>query len=182
MSYLLFINSFNDIDAADMGEIWDASAVFPDVPIDQMETFSMSSVMHSIYLGPANTVFKEGAIPADDFKYVRFIFHNASAPGQLLALENEHWAPFIKETMNSGKTTQVGWGNAMILSPRAPNMHANTVSFDIYSSLKDALTGGFDDDVEFPQEGLAKINELETSPRINFIYRRIQVINPNFPE
>ena len=77
---------------------------------------------------------------------------------------------------------ELGRYDAMILSPRAPNMHANTVSFDIYSSFKDALTGGFDDDVEFPQEGLAKINELETSPRINFIYRRIQVINPNFPE
>lgn len=175
---VLFINSFNDIDAVDPGEMWNTSALFPDVPLDQIETFSMSKVMHSIYLSSeGDVVWKEGTVPADDVRYLNFVFHNSNAPGQLIALENEHWRPFIKSAMDAGQTTQIGWLNSAILSPSLPNMQANTVSIDIHPSLKSALTGGFSDGVEFPTDGLQKINDLEINRRISFIYRRVQVVN-----
>ena len=176
---VLFINTFNDIDAANMGELWNASALFPDVPMDKMETGSLSTTLHMIFAQPGNWVEKEGASPDDDYNYVRFIFHNSNAPGQLLALENEHWAPFIKSAMEAGQTTQLAWGNAQILAPSQPNMEANTISYDVYPTLKSALTGGFspDADVQFPEEGLQKINDLETSRRFNNVYQRIMVIN-----
>ncbi|GJM28588.1 MAG: hypothetical protein DHS20C17_12230 [Cyclobacteriaceae bacterium] len=180
---VIFVNTFNDINAANMAEIWNASALFPDVPMEKMETGSISSTLHMLFVRPENLVQKEGASPPDEFRFVRFIFHNSSAPGQLIALESEHWMPFIKSAMDAGQTSQVGWGNATILAPSGPNMEANTISFDIFPDLKSALTGGFsaDADVEFPEEGLAKINELEVSRRFNNVYRRIQVINANMP-
>ena len=181
---VLFVNSFDDIDAANQSEMWDASKIFPDVPMEDMETFSMSTVMHSIYLnntGPA--VWKEGTVPADDVRFLNFVFHNSNSPGQLVALENEHWKPFIKAAMDAGQTTQIGWVNAQILSPSLPGMQANSVSIDIHPSLKSALTGGFVDDsnVEFPTEALQKINDMEINRRISYIYRRIQVVNANPP-
>ena len=181
---VIFINTFQDIDAVDMAETWNAAAVFPDVPMDQIETGSISETVHMFYVSRANVVRKEGAVPADDYNYVRFIFHNSNSPGDVLALENEHWAPFIKSAMEAGQTTQVAWGNARILAPSGPNIDANTISFDIYPDLKSALTGGFSDDadVEIPTLGLEKINELEINRRFSNVYRRIQVINANPPE
>lgn len=181
---VIFINTFKDIDAVNLGEVWNASAVFPDVPMDQIETGSISTTKHMFYVSPENFVEKEGASPPDDYNFVRFIFHNTNAPDSLITLENEHWAPFIKSAMDAGQTTQVAWGNSSILAPSGPNMLANTISFDIYPDLKSALTGGFADGTEvvFPTEGLTIINGLEINRRFNNVYRRIQVVNANPPE
>lgn len=174
-SNFLFINSFKDIDAS--GGIWDASAVFPDVPIEEMDTFSLSTVTSMFYVRPDSFVTASHAVPADDFNYVGFVYHNASNSGELIALENEHWAPFIKAAMDDKKTTQVGWGNATILSPLGEDIKANTISFDIYPSLKEALDPTWDEDTVFPEEGLAKINELELNRRGTVIYRVVQVVS-----
>ena len=180
---VLFINTFNDIDAVNMGELWDASAHFPNTPMEDMETQSMSTTIHMIFAQPGNWVEKEGASPDDDYNFVRFVFHNSSSPGELLALENEHWAPFIKAAIEAGHTTQLAWGNARILAPSQPNMEANTISYDVHPTMKSALLGGFspDADVQFPDEGLSKIMELEISRRFNNVYRRIMVINADDP-
>lgn len=173
-SNVLFINTFKDIDAIE--GTWDPSGVFPDVPMDQMETFSMGEVMHQLFVRGENFVQKSGAVPENDFKYVTFVYHNSSSPADLIELENKHWAPFIKASMDGGKTTQKAWGNATILSPSGPNMGANTISFDIYPSLKEALDPTWAEDTVFPQDGLDEIGELETDPRTTYVYRRIQVV------
>jgi len=118
------------------------------------------------------------AVPEDDFNYVSMVYHNTDSPGQLLALENEHWAPFIKSAMDAGKTTQQAWGNSRILSPSGPDMKATTLSYDLYSSLKEALDPTWSEDLQVP-EGLAKINELEEGRRINYVYRIVKVVNAN---
>jgi hypothetical protein len=180
---VIFINTFKDIDAADMGEIWNPSAVFPEIPVEEIETESLSSTLHMIFVRPENWIVKEGASPSEEYDFVRFIFHNTNSPGNLIALENEHWAPFIKSVMEDGKTSQVAWGNATILAPSGPNMEATTISYDIFPTITSALNGGFEDatNLEFPEEGLTKIGELETSPRFNNVYRRIQVVEANNP-
>ncbi len=174
---VLFINTYKDID--NIAGTWNPSEVFPDVPIEKMETMSMSKLMHTVYLKSANWVEKEGAVPENDFNYVSMVYHDTDTPGQLIALENEHWAPFIKASMDAGKTPQKAWGNSVILSPSGPDMKATTISYDLYSSLKDALDPNWADDAEFPQEGLAKINEMENGRRINYVYRIVHVVNPN---
>ena len=173
---ILFINTFMDIDA--MEGIWDPSAVWPNVPMDQMETFSMSKSMHSLFVKPAVWVEASNVNPENDFNYVKMIYHNASNPGNLIALEDKHWGTFIKSSMDSGKTKQKAWGNGLILSPSGPNMKANTISFDIYSSLKEALDPKWDQTTEFPNEGLAEIGALEMDQRTSYVYRIVKVITP----
>ena len=181
---VLFINTFQDIDAANMSEIWNAAAVFPDTPVEEMETGSISKTLHMFFVQPQNWVQKEGAVPQEQFNYVRFILHNTNTPADLISLENEHWAPFIKSAMEAGQTTQLAWGNAIILAPSAPNINATTASYDIFPTLSSALTGGFpaDTEIEFPTEGLEKINQMEIGRRVNNVFRRIQVVNANPPE
>jgi len=173
---ILFINTFKDIDA--MGDIWDPSTVWPNVPMDQMETFSMSKAMHSLFVKPAVWVEANNVNPENDFNYVKMIYHNASNPGNLIALEDKHWGTFIKSSMDSGKSKQKAWGNGMILSPSGPNMKANTISYDIYSSLKEALDPTWGENVVFPNEGLAEIGALETDQRTSYVYRIIKVVTP----
>jgi len=50
--------------------------------------------------------------------------------------------------------------------------------------LSGALTGGFpaDAEIEFPEEGLDKINEIEINRRIDNVYQRIQVISASPPQ
>ncbi|MCA6074329.1 hypothetical protein [Fulvivirga sedimenti] len=150
---------------------WDSKAVFPDVPMEKMETGSLATVMHHIWVQSENWVNKEGAVPVDDYKYISMLYHDTNSPGALIDLENEHWAPFIKAQMDAGHTNQNAWGNATIVSPRGPNVGASTISFDIYSTLSAALSPNWSDDTTFPDEGLTKINELENTPRRQYIYR-----------
>lgn len=173
---ILFINTYKDIDA--MAGIWEPSTVWPNVPMDQMETFSMSKAMHSLFVKQSAWVEANNVNPETDFNFVKMIYHNSTNPGNLIALEDKHWGTFIKSSMDSGKTKQKAWGNGMILSPSGPNMKANTISYDIYSSLKEALDPTWDQNTVFPQEGLTEINELEMDQRTSYVYRIIKVVTP----
>jgi len=174
---VLFINTFNDIDATE--GIWDASEAFPDVPTESMDTFSMSKVIHTMFVRPENYVEAEGVVPAEDYNYVNIIFHDTNSPVELIELENRHWGPFIEFSMNEGKTPQKGWGNAVILSPSGPHIKATTVSYDLYSTLKDALDPAWAEDTTFPEDGLNQIGELEISRRISNVYQIVSVVDAN---
>lgn len=176
-SNVLFINTYKDLD--NMAGTWDPSAAFPDVSVESMETISMSKVMHTLFVRSENWVEKAGAVPSNDFNYVSMLYHDTNSPGQLIELENKHWAPFIKASMDGGKTTQKAWGNAVIITPRAQNMKARTISFDLYASLQETLDPTWAEGVEFPNEGLAEINGLEESPRVNYVYRIVKVVDTN---
>ncbi|SDL90019.1 hypothetical protein SAMN04488514_103327 [Kriegella aquimaris] len=173
---ILFINTYKDIDNANMGEIWNPSAVWPNVPMDQMETSSMSKVNHMLFVKPEGWVKASNAEPENDYKFIKMIYHNASNPGNLVALEDKHWGPFIQSAMDSGKNKQKAWGNSRILSPSGPEMKANTISVDIYSTLKETLDPTWDENTVFPTEGLTEIMALETDQRISFVYRIVKVV------
>ncbi|WP_373516951.1 hypothetical protein [Pricia sp.] len=173
---ILFINTYNDIDAGE--SVWDPSEVWPDVSMDQMDTFSMGEVIHTLFVKPAVWVKAKNAVPENDYNFVKIIYHNASDPGNLIALEDKYWTPFIQSSMDSGKTKQKAWGNATILSPSGPEMKANTISFDIYASLKEALDPTWDQNTVFPQDGLTEIGALEMDQRISFVYRIVKVVAP----
>ena len=171
----LFINTFKDIDA--MEGVWDPAAVWPDTPMEEMETWSMSEVRHNIFVRPESWAEAEGAVPEEHFNYVSMLYHNSDTPAQIITLENEHWMPFIKKAMDEGKTSQKAWGNASILTPSTPTFRATTISMDLYPTLKEALTPYWSEDLELPEEGLTKINEAENERRVNFIYRVVKVAN-----
>jgi hypothetical protein len=174
-SNFLFINTFPDID--NMGGIWDATAVFPDIPVEDMETYSISKNTSVIFVKSQYWEQASNANPENDFKYVSFVYHNANDPAGLIEAENEVWAPFIKSAMDNGKTTQKAWGNARILSPTGPEINYNTISFDLYPSLKEALDPTWSEDLEAPD--MTSIGEVEGNRRASIVYRIVHVVSAN---
>jgi len=175
-SNFLFVNTYNDIDA--IGDVWDPSSAFPGVSVDKMETGSISTVTTTLFVRDRNWEQAADAQP-EDFNYLIMIYHTASNPTQLIELEKNHWAPFIKKAMDEKKTTQVGWGNAVILSPSGEDIKFNTVSYDIYPSLKEALVTTTAPDIVFPEQGLEEIGNIETGQRSSVIYRLVKVVQPS---
>jgi hypothetical protein len=174
-SNFLFINTFTDIDNTE--GVWDAATVFPDVAIEDMETYSMSKNTSVIFVKSQHWTQAANANPENDFKYITMVYHNANNPAGLITAENEVWAPFIKSAMDEGKTTQKAWGNALILSPTGEDINYNTISFDIYPSLKEALDPTWDESLEAPD--MTKIGEAEGNRRGSVVYRAVKVVDAN---
>jgi hypothetical protein len=175
-SNFLFVNTYNDLDK--VGEVWDPSTVFPNVPMDIIETGSMSTITSTLFLNDQNWEQAADAQPSD-FKYLVLLYHNASDANQLIELENTHWAPFIKSAMDNHQISQVGWGNATVLSPLGEDIKFNTVSYDIFPSLNQALMPDWDENVTFPEEGLNQIGEIELNRRGSVVYRLVKVVQPS---
>jgi len=174
-SNFLFVNTYKNIDA--MNEVWNGiTAAFPNVTMDKMETNSLSMTTSVLFLRNSGWAEATGAVADKDFKFISMIYHNSSDPGALVELEDKHWAPFIKTVMDKKQTSQRGWGNAVVLSPNSSKMNFNSVSYDLYPTLKDALMPAWDSKIVIP-EGLAEINKLETSPRAQVVYRILKVVN-----
>ena len=173
-SNFLFVNTFPDI-GVNMGEMWDPSSVFPDMPTSSMETNSMSTVTTQAFVRPMQWEEIEGANPREHFNFVKFNYWNTTAPNQFVAMEREHWGPFIKAEMEKETTNQTAWGNAIIINPRGPNVPGNTISMDIYPTLKDMLLPTWSEDSEFPEEALNELSNLVTS-RTEVMYRIVMAV------
>lgn len=171
-SNFLFINTFENIDAEG---IWNPGAVFPGVPMGQMETGSMSTVTSQVYVQPQNWVDDAAATPEKDYNYVVINYWNSSDPGAWIEGENTHWAPFIKAEMAKAATSQVAWGNATILAPRGGDVEVTNLSFDLFSTLHNALIPKWDPNTKFPEEALAGIQKTLLSPRGLVVYRIVAV-------
>jgi hypothetical protein len=176
-SNYLFINTFPNIDK--VGEVFGGAEKITGVPMVKMETNSMSTVTSELFLRSAGWAEKANVNPKNDFNYVVMVYHNSNFPDSLIALENTYWSPFVKKAMDNGQTPQMAWGNAVVLSPSGENIKFNTISYDLYKTLKDALMPSWDPKVEFPAEGLGKINGLEINRRGSAVYRVVKVVAGN---
>jgi len=168
----LFINTYTNIDT---GDVWNADAVFPNIPISKMETGPISMVTNQFYLRDQNWEQYSKAVPANDFNYVIMVYHNSSDPGNFIALEKRHWAPFIKSAMDNKQTAQVGWGNAIVLDPSGADIKFNTVSFDLFPTLKTALLQNWDPNTKFPTTGLDSLSKIAPNMPGREIYRIVKV-------
>ncbi len=176
-SNFLFINTYKNIDA--MGEIWGgAAAAFPNVPMEKMETGSISTVTSMFFLHTEGWQQAADAKAENDFNFIRLIYHNSSNASSVIDLEKKHWAPFIKSIMDKKQTSQRAWGNAILISPMGENIRFNSVSYDLYPTLKDALMPYWDPKIEVPQ-GLEEINKLEINRRGQAVYRIVKVVSAN---
>ncbi len=172
----LFINTFPNIDKA--GDVFSSVEKITGVPMAKMETNSLSTTTSEFYLQSRGWAQAANAIPKNDFNYVIMIYHNTNFPDSLIALENKYWSPFIKKAMDDKKVSQVAWGNAVVLSPSGENIKFNTVSYDLFKTMKDALVPNWDPKTEFPNEGLTKIDSIEINRRGSEIYRVVKVVTP----
>lgn len=172
---ILMVDTYADID--NVAGIWDPSTIFPDVPMEDMETSSSYTPTDVIFVLNQSWRQKEGVNPSEDFKYITMFYHNANAPAALIAAEEEEWAPFIKSAMDNGKVKQTGWGNAIILSPTGDEIKYNTISYDLFPSLKEALNRTWAEDIEFPV--LTKVSETDPNRRSTVVYQIVQVLSAN---
>jgi hypothetical protein len=168
----LFINTYTNIDT---GNVWNANAVFPDIPLAQMETGAISTVTSQFFLKDQNWEQYSKAVPANDFNYVIMVYHNSSDPANFIALEKRHWQPFIKSAMDNKETAQVGWGNSLVLDPSGADVKFNTVSYDLFPTLKTALLQDWNPNTKFPTTGLDSLNKISVTMPGREIYRIVKV-------
>ena len=174
----LFVNTFPNIDK--VGDVFGAAEKITGVPMAKMETNSMSSTTSQFFLRNGGGWAQDAnATPKNDFNYVVMVYHNTNYPDSLVALENQYWGPFIKRAMDNNQTPQMAWGNSVVLSPSGENIKFNTVSYDIYKTLKDALMANWDPKTVFPTEGLTQIGAIEINRRSSEIYRVVKVVSAN---
>ncbi len=150
-SNILIINTFNNLETSN--EIWgNLQALFPDTKMEDMATWDMAKNTATIHLRSAdNFVSIPDADPDKDFKYVYLIYHNPKDTGKHMKFESEEWKPLIEKAMAEGKTNQKGWGNDYILAPDSPKFPYSTSSYDLFSSLTDALNPEFSEDFVWPE-------------------------------
>ena len=171
----LFINGYKNIDSAEYA--WNPTAVFPKVPIAQMETGSLSKTTDNFFLSSRGWQEATGVKEENDFRYVAMFFHSSSDPDSFAKAEIKIWGPFIKTTMDQNHTKQRGWGNAVVLAPRGPDVKFNSVSYDLFPTLNAALMEWWDPSVKFPMDGFTELDKLRTKPPGRVIYRVVKVVN-----
>jgi len=174
----LFINTYPDLDA-DAGDIWNPAKLFPTIPMSKIETYSMGEVAASYYLSDQAWAQAKSANPMKDFNYVIMVYHNSTDPGGFIDLEKRHWGPFIQSAMDKKQTTQVAWGNAVILAPTGSNVRFNSVSYDMFPTLKAALMPNWNGDLQFPAAGLDSIGKMARTMPDREIYRIVKVESKN---
>ena len=109
-----------------------------DLPNSSKETFSISTVTSEFYLHDENWVQDAKAAPDKDFNYVVMNYHNTNYADSLIKLEKTYWQPFIQKAMDNDQTSQMAWGNAVMLAPLGDDIKFTTVSYDLYVTLRDA--------------------------------------------
>ena len=176
-SNFLFINTFPDIDAVYRGEVFNASAIFPDIQMNLMETNSMSTTTSWLFLHDEAWEQAAKANPEKDFNYVVMFYHNSSRPDSFISLEKKFWQPFIKTSMEKGQTTQLAWGNAIVLSPAGDNIKFNTVSYDLFPTLQQALMTTWDSKAVFPAKGLDLLDKIRLNRSGRALYRVVKVVS-----
>ena len=174
---ILIINTFKDIDkGADWGEI---TTLFPNVKMEDMSPWKLCTDTDRIFLLDLdNHVEAPNMVPKTDFKYVRIIYHNTKNSGVELAFESDKWKPMLVKAMRDGKTKMKGWGNSAVISPQSDKFPYSSASYDLFSSMQDALSGAFSPDLVFPDGFFDDIANNAAGPRNSNLYRIITVVTP----
>ena len=177
-SNFLFINGFSNIDSAWSGDVFDPTKLFPKVPYSQMETGSFTKVTSQIFLHIEDWAEAKGVNPAKDFNYVVMNYHQSADPGSFIRAEKTIWKPFLQTAMDKKQTQQLGWGNASVLSPTGGDMKFNTISYDLFKTLQDALLTPWAPDMQVP-DNLGIFDKMRTYPNARVIYRIVKVVTGN---
>lgn len=140
----VFANTFADKAALDnMGAVWNPAEALPNVRPTDIETGSLSHVVHSIVVAARGGAGEPG-------NFIRVNYAQVSDMANYLRLENENWKPFITKMMEEKKTSCVGWGVANVVYPQGASMAFNGFSVDHYNKLSEAVLPTWGEGVEFP--------------------------------
>ena len=173
---ILIINTFNDMDTS--YKIWGKiTDIFPDKKMEDMETWSVSKNVATLYMSMLNHVEAPNVNPDEDFKYVYIIYHNVKNTGKHLKFEYEEFKPLLEKAMAEGKTTQKGWGNARLIGPESSKFPYSTLSYDLFSSMTDALGPGFSEDFAFPENFGSTMADNRAGIWNKSLYRIVSVVS-----
>ena len=140
----VFVNVFKDKTALDnMSGIWNPSKVFPNTRIADMETNSLSQVVHLVMVQNQGNVGMGGNFVVVNYAKVRDMEN-------YLAFETGTWKPLIDKLIKEKKTSFVGWNVATVLSPGGSSAPFNAFSADHFETMGDAILPSWDEDIEFP--------------------------------
>jgi hypothetical protein len=173
-SNYLFVNTFPDIDK--VGNIWSDAETITGVKMADMETNSFTIVTSEFFLHDREWAQAAKAVPSKDYNYVVMNYQNTDYPDSLIKLEKKYWEPFIKGAMDKGQTSQMAWGNAIVLSPRGENIKVTTVSFDLFKTLGDALMPKWDPKLVFPTKLFTILGKITMNRPGIAVYRVIKVV------
>lgn len=172
---ILLINNYADVDK---GVDWSGiTKQFPNAKMEDMETGSLSTNTDLIYIRDLGNHIQ---VEESEFNpgYIRIIYHDVADVNAHLAFEADKWKPMVQKAMADGKTTLLGWGNGMIVSPESEHFPYDTYSYDLFGSLQDALSPEFSDDLDVPDDFFAGLEGNYNGPRYEHIYRIVAVAFP----
>ncbi|MEP7111537.1 MAG: hypothetical protein ABI760_26315 [Ferruginibacter sp.] len=176
-SNYLFINTFPNIDSS--MSIWGTAEAVGGVSMDKMETQSFATTTSQFFLHDEGWAQAAIAKPENDFNYVVMNYHNSNNPDSFITVEKKFWQPFIKSAMDKKQTRQLAWSNAVVLSPSGDNIKFNSVSYDLFSTLQDALLPNWDPKLIFPVKGITLLNKIRVNRSGTAIYRIVKVVSAN---
>ncbi len=175
---ILIINTFKDWDkGADWMAITD---LFPNVKMEDIQTQTLSTDTDRIFLRDLdNHIEAPGVVADNDFKYVKILYHNTKNRGKAIAFQTEKWKPMLQKAMADGKTTMKGWGNSSVISPVSGDFPYNSHTYDLFSTMQDALSPPFSADRDPIPDGFWKdhsANYKDDRPRNVNLYRIVSVV------
>lgn len=177
-SNFLFINTFSNVDSAMASNVFNTKAVFPAIPYNQIETGSFTTVTSQLFLHDEDWAQVKDANPAKDFNYVVMNYHYTNDAGGFVNAEKNIWKPFLQASMDKKQTQQVGWGNAIVLSPTGGDIKFNSISYDLFRTLQDALLTPWDPATIFP-DNLDLLNKMRIEQSARVVYRIVKVVSGN---
>ncbi|MCJ7467032.1 MAG: hypothetical protein MUO53_10110 [Maribacter sp.] len=174
---ILIINTYKDIDkGADWAGI---TKIFPNVKMEDMSPWGLSTDTDQIFLRDLdNHIQAANVVPSNDFKYVRFIYHNTKDNAAELSFEADKWKPMLVKAMQDGKTIMKGWGNSVVISPQSDKFPYSSASYDLFSSMQDALSPAFSADLVWPDGFFDGLTAHVAGPRNSNLYRIVSVVTP----
>ncbi len=116
--------------------------------------------------------------PEEDFKFVEISYHHTKKAWWHIRFQENTVKPVIQKFMDEGKTVIKGWGNSLVISPNSKAFPYNSYSYELFSSVGDALKIRKFDSRPFPQGTFEEFNENYISGETR-IYRIIKVVSAN---
>ena len=103
-------------------------------------------------------------------------YHLSENAGAFINAEKNTWKPFLQSAMDKKQTQQIGWGNATVLSPTGGDMKFNTISYDLFRTLQDALLTPWAPDLVAP-DNLEIFDKMRKHESARVIYRVVKVVS-----
>lgn len=169
---ILLVTQINDINKP---VNWDGiQELFPNEKLKDMMMNDLFTITDKIYLRDlGNDIQGPNINPEKDYKYVRINYHNMKDMWWHLNFEAQKVKPFFDEAMKKDKTSIIGWGNSLILTPKSKAFKYKTESHDYFSTFRDALGPNDFHDYDFPEGFFQEWQENYVGERNVRIYKII---------